>query len=404
MSSSSNPPISVPSTTLRLVALDQFRGYTVAGMFLVNFLGSYQVCPYIWKHSNNYCSYADTIMPQFFFAAGFALRLSFLRRQQLKGQRAAWGRMTRRVFSLALVAILWYGFEELDEIRRRLPAEGLLPVLYWLFKSPLFQTLLHIAVTSLWILPVVASTSKIRIAYAVISGLLHLGLSYWFYFEWVHTKPGSIDGGPLGFLTWTIPTMAGTIACDYWMSAKNQPELGRYLRSGGILLVLGWLLSCGTTIYDVPAENRQAIREQKYADNPVIPSSKQLAAWNYRLVEPPFVPPPTIEFRKQNYWMMSQQHGTLSYLVFSAGLSFVVFAAFVWMCEIHRIQIGMFRTLGGNALAGYILHSLIGGFISKSFLKKDSAALAVFAGFAAYFLLTYLVLRIMEWRGIRIRM
>src|SRR6478735_286548 len=96
---------STPSTkTLpRLVALDQFRGYTVAGMFLVNFMGNFQACPYLWRHSNNYCSYADTIMPQFFFAAGFALRLSFLRRQQLKGEGAAWGRMIRRVLSLALV-------------------------------------------------------------------------------------------------------------------------------------------------------------------------------------------------------------------------------------------------------------------------------------------------------------
>src|SRR5262249_30690171 len=31
----------------RLVSLDQFRGYTVAGMFLVNFLGRFNECPEI---------------------------------------------------------------------------------------------------------------------------------------------------------------------------------------------------------------------------------------------------------------------------------------------------------------------------------------------------------------------
>ena len=38
------------------------------------------VVPAIFKHHNTYCSYADTIMPQFFFAVGFAYRLTFLRR------------------------------------------------------------------------------------------------------------------------------------------------------------------------------------------------------------------------------------------------------------------------------------------------------------------------------------
>ncbi len=77
----------------RIVSLDQFRGYTVAGMLLVNFLGGYQAVPAILKHHNTYCSYADTIMPQFFFAVGFAYRLTFLRRV---GSRVAGRRSSRR--------------------------------------------------------------------------------------------------------------------------------------------------------------------------------------------------------------------------------------------------------------------------------------------------------------------
>ena len=56
----------------RIVSLDEFRGYTVAGMLLVNFIGGFREVGAIWKHHNTYCSYADTIMPQFFFAVGFA--------------------------------------------------------------------------------------------------------------------------------------------------------------------------------------------------------------------------------------------------------------------------------------------------------------------------------------------
>ncbi|MFM8189440.1 MAG: hypothetical protein ACKN85_13260, partial [Pirellula sp.] len=60
----------------RLSSLDQFRGYTVLGMLVVNYSGDYAACPQLWKHSNDYLSYADTIMPQFLFAVGFSLRLT----------------------------------------------------------------------------------------------------------------------------------------------------------------------------------------------------------------------------------------------------------------------------------------------------------------------------------------
>ena len=79
-----------PSTAKpRIASLDQFRGYTVVGMLFVNFLGNLDALPAIFKHHNSYCSYADTIMPQFFFAVGFAYRLTFLRRRQTLGTAKA---------------------------------------------------------------------------------------------------------------------------------------------------------------------------------------------------------------------------------------------------------------------------------------------------------------------------
>src|SRR5262245_65249879 len=92
-------------TSARIASLDQFRGYTVAGMFLVNFLGSYAATPLLLKHHNTFCSYADTIMPQFFFAVGFAFRLTFGRRAQTEGLAAAYAHMVRRLLGLALVAL-----------------------------------------------------------------------------------------------------------------------------------------------------------------------------------------------------------------------------------------------------------------------------------------------------------
>ena len=94
--------------TTRIVSLDQFRGYTVAGMFLVNFLGAFAATPILLTHQNNFCSYADTIMPQFFFAVGFAFRLTFGRRAQTEGLARAYGHVVRRLLGLALVAIVIY--------------------------------------------------------------------------------------------------------------------------------------------------------------------------------------------------------------------------------------------------------------------------------------------------------
>ena len=55
-------------------------------MFVVNFLGGFAVTPALLKHHNTYCSYADTIMPQFMFAVGFALRLVLLRNAARDGR------------------------------------------------------------------------------------------------------------------------------------------------------------------------------------------------------------------------------------------------------------------------------------------------------------------------------
>ena len=68
-------------------------------MSLVNFLGSFPEVHALFKHHNTYNSYADTIMPHFFFAVGFALQLA---------EEKPVGRIVRRAFLLMLVAALVY--------------------------------------------------------------------------------------------------------------------------------------------------------------------------------------------------------------------------------------------------------------------------------------------------------
>src|SRR5437588_11946378 len=88
----------------RIVSLDQFRGYTVAGMMLVNYVGDFAITHLVLKHHNTYFSYADTIMPAFHFAVGFALRLVLLKRIATLGRGRAYGSVVRRGLGLILLS------------------------------------------------------------------------------------------------------------------------------------------------------------------------------------------------------------------------------------------------------------------------------------------------------------
>jgi hypothetical protein len=99
-----------PGPTPRIASMDQFRGYTVAGMFVVNFLSSFAVIHPVLKHNNTYFSYADSIMPSFLFAVGFSFRLTYLRRVVQAGYWPTVRTYVRRSVALVVVSLVMYGF------------------------------------------------------------------------------------------------------------------------------------------------------------------------------------------------------------------------------------------------------------------------------------------------------
>ncbi len=395
----------------RITSLDQFRGYTVAGMFLVNFLGAFAATPLLLKHHNTFCSYADTIMPQFFFAVGFAFRLTFGRRAQQQGLGAAYMHVVRRLLGLVLISMVVYQAPNVTRSWSDFVEHGAWDA----FRTALggsirtwFQTLMHIAVTSLWILPVIRASALVRIVFMVASAAAHIALSHWFYYDWVQT--GGIDGGVLGFLTWTIPTIVGTLACDAVVAPDGRPRIGKIVVWGVLLMAGGWLMSCATTLYDVDpaagAENLAASKsdpDQRWADDPVIPTQTRLETHSISLAEPPFVPPPPPTEREENYWMMSQRGGTVSYHTFAAGLSLALYAVFFVACDVWSWQLGLFRTLGTNALVAYVLHMLVDGAVSP-FIPRDAPGWYVTAGFVVFFGITYLFVRKLEQDGIYLKL
>src|SRR5262249_2829216 len=136
----------------RIASLDQFRGYTVAGMILVNFLGGFALAHPVLQHHNTYFSYADTIMPSFHFAVGFALRLVLLEPLAPRAPRRAYGSIVRRGLGLVLLStVLEYGTSgHRVQTWSALVQTGLWGALAGPLKCEFWETLAIIGVTSIW--------------------------------------------------------------------------------------------------------------------------------------------------------------------------------------------------------------------------------------------------------------
>ena len=327
-----------PGLRGRIVSLDQFRGYTVAAMVFVNFIGGIAVFPAIFKHHRTYCSYADTIMPHFFFAVGFAYRLTYLRRVAAIGRRGASAAVVRRALGLIVIGFVVYHLD--GEVRsweelRELGPGGFLATA---FRRDLCQTLVQIGLTSVWILPVVAASAGARVAYMAVGAGLHLALSWWFWLDFAWEVP-VIDGGWLGILTWAIPMLVGTMAYDA-IAARDAADRSRgsavptFLAWSAVLMAAGYALA-------------------------------SVGGW----APPPFTPP--AEGSAVDLWTMSQRSGSASYQTFAAGFSLLVYALFVVVSDVAGLSVGVFRTFDTNALAAYVLHSMVAGAV-KPYLPGDA--------------------------------
>ena len=356
-------PSSSPFPPRRIDSLDQFRGYTVVGMLLVNFIGGFVVVDPILKHHKTYCSYADTIMPQFFFAVGFAFRLTMLRRREREGTAAANQHAITRVLGLLLIGFAQYHLDGNYKKWADLQALGLWGFLTTAFQKEVFQTLVHIALASLWVLPVILCKTRTLALWLVVSAAAHLGLSGWWYYAWL-MKRGVIDGGPLGFFSWAIPLLVGAIAYDFMAKAKRSSVWWLSIFSI-VLMAVGYGLTCVDGRPDAP----------------------------------PFRPP----LDAVNLWTMSQQSGSISYQIFGAGFSLGVYLLFVAITDVLGVRLGVFRTFGKNPLAAYVLHGIVAGAV-KPFVPNDVPLWYLALGFGIYFGINYLFVRYLEKNGLFLKL
>jgi hypothetical protein len=304
--------------------------------------------------------------------------LTFLKRAASHGPRAAYFHAFKRSLGLILLGFVIHHLDGRYDTWAQLEELGVWGFLCNSFQRNFFQTLTHIGVTALWIMPVIGASPAWRIAYAIASATLFHVASEYGYYEWVMKRPG-IDGGPLGFLTWTIPMIVGTLAYDAMAGAQRLP-IGRLLAGGAVLMLLGYALAC-LNLVTPPNDVSSAADGQRF------------------LVEPPFVPPT----QPVNLWTMSQRAGSVSYLTFGTGFALAVYALFVLACDAGRLQLGIFRTLGTNALAAYVIHDLVAGAV-KPLTPRDSPLWYVGAAFLLYLGICYLFIRYLENNRLYLRL
>jgi predicted acyltransferase len=215
--------MSVPSSSsgARLVSVDQFRGYTVFGMMLVNYCGKFECMPWQFKHHNIGMSYADTIAPLFVFIVGMGVRMSFLRRQEKEGTRAALLYGLRRFLVLAAVGIVFYG-PHADSWR------------WW------WDALVDIALSGILCLPFILCPTWVRVLAAGVYWTAYQVIFLNGYEGWVMSQ--SINGGPAGVLSWAPILLFGTLCYDLVAAGDRRKLVLHCLAWGILLLAVGWAL------------------------------------------------------------------------------------------------------------------------------------------------------------------
>jgi len=207
----------------RIQAIDQFRGFAILCMVLINYGMGVQTLPDWLKHSQDIgMTFADLGTPVFVFAIGLTYGLSFRRRAASHGLPAALGHFLRRYLAfLGIGAIITAGQTMLGKE---------LESLDW-------GVLQAIGFAGLMTLLVINLPTAIRLGFGL--GLLAL---YQVLLDryWLLVVLGSQHGGLPGSLSWAAVLILATVIGDLYHDESRR----KYVPWASLtLLVAGFVLA-----------------------------------------------------------------------------------------------------------------------------------------------------------------
>ncbi len=314
----------------RIISLDMFRGFAIFGMILVNYLGHYDVIPDTFKHPRYGMTFANAIAPFFVFAVGMGLRMSLAKRIEKTGTNKAYRHAIKRYLILILIGIVLYGPD---------------PVM------DMWDALVDIGFAGLITLPFILKSQRTRIVMAfVLLAIYQILFIYAGYGEW--TMSNSIDGGPLGVISWASILIFGTIQMDYLKEYSSKDFIIKSMMLGIPLIILGLGFS-----FLKPMEN----------------------------------------------WEFSQRSMTIAYPIVASGISVVTFTAFYIVADIWKLKIPHLVLLGFNPLAIYILQQILIAFYGD-LLPKSALLWQALLGFVLIYGICYLIAKYLDRNGYIIKL
>ncbi len=403
-----------PADRPRIHSLDQFRGYTVAGMFLVNFLGHFDRVPGVLKHNDIYFSYADSILPGFLFAAGMSYRLTWLRRRASQPALRAASRYVRRSMLLVLISWILFGAGGGFESFRQMTSGNLREYVAALLKARLWEVLAIIGVTQVMALPLIGRSVKVRTAAIVSMLAVHTMLSASFNVAFVLGQPNWMDaywgaagvrawdGGVFGLLGWTAVLLSGSLAFDLVAAAERVNVVRRLALAGVGVFALGYLLSGLSLSFEGAPRIGPNVH---VAASPVVPDAWRGSGprtW-LPLAELPFVATPPPAQRPWNYWMASKRLVSLPFVLLGIGFSLIAYALFVQLVDRSGRSAEVLRILGQNALMAYAVHYLILQSMSP-LMPADGPPLFIVGELLVFALLAVGAVYYFDREGLRLRL
>lgn len=319
---------------MRWKFIDQYRGFAIFGMILVNVCSEFNNSPYWLVHHHIGFTFADFVAPAFIFIVGFSYRLSFKKSSEHQPLAIVRKKFIKRYLIITFLGFL-YGFFD--------------------FYVSVWDALTDIGIAGLLLYPFIGKNKY----YIILSGLIYLIVyqslfSFTLYGGWLMAH--SIDGGPLGPLSWVFILACGAFCALLFENSKNKVSLSTFLSwllFGLFLIGLGYLL---TTPYS-------------------------------------FSPLP-----------FTQKGMTASYSIFSSGLCSIVLCIFFLINEKLKFAINALTTMGKNPLVLYFLQAILIFVMRFSILNRiQNCFIAPFVSTFVILIICYSIAKILEIKSIYIK-